>query len=538
MSRPVGSLLSEEHKKKLSKARIGMRFSKSHKKALSLAARNRAHITSKQQKGRVKSKSEIDKIKKGILKSNKFKNKKTPVSNHKVYKEWHHKKNKEIGLDPNITSSRSHAEAYWKCSKKDCGHIWLMEIRYRTERNLGCTSCSTTILLRTGKNLKYKIIKLPISEHQVFEEWHKSKNKHLNPDEIGAYSHQIAYWICINNKKHQWVAPIHRRTVQGSGCPYCRMGHSSRPEIYLLFELKRFFIIDPQDRYIQNKTQNISCDIIIRKKKTVIEYDGAYYHKSDQNRNADIKKNKLLRKIGWKVIRVREKPLKKINRNDILIEKVQSKNFAPLINTVMLLCKYLKVKNKDLKKIYKQNKLVNQSKADKFIKDVRKGKINITPKRGIDPKKVIDDLTILKWIDIFFEKYKKFPNPKTKNKIEEMKENTWAALDNALWRGNRGLKKLNGGLTKLISLNRDYEHNFNKSKLSINLITKWLLFEFSEKKKWPIVTKDNVLMSPGEKWRNVDVCMRIGARGLKKGNSVNKLLKKILNKNADYRPTY
>ena len=53
---------------------------------------------------------------------------------------------------------------------------------------------------------------------QIAAEWDYSQNDR-NPDEITAFSHYNARWIC--RKGHSYPAIIKNRTALGHGCPYC-----------------------------------------------------------------------------------------------------------------------------------------------------------------------------------------------------------------------------------------------------------------------------------------------------------------------------
>ena len=53
----------------------------------------------------------------------------------------------------------------------------------------------------------------------IANEWHPTKNGILKPTDVTAGSHKKVWWIC--NKGHNWIAPIHSRTLTKSNCPYC-----------------------------------------------------------------------------------------------------------------------------------------------------------------------------------------------------------------------------------------------------------------------------------------------------------------------------
>jgi hypothetical protein len=61
----------------------------------------------------------------------------------------------------------------------------------------------------------------------------------------------------------------------------------------------------------------LDCDIIIRKEEIIIEFDGSYWHGSDQMYKRDLAKTETLSKAGWRVIRVREEPLESISADDV-----------------------------------------------------------------------------------------------------------------------------------------------------------------------------------------------------------------------------
>lgn len=63
--------------------------------------------------------------------------------------------------------------------------------------------------------------KLATSRPDLLEEWDYQKNADLDidPETIGAGSHEKAWWICKNG--HSWCAEIRGRAIRGYSCPYC-----------------------------------------------------------------------------------------------------------------------------------------------------------------------------------------------------------------------------------------------------------------------------------------------------------------------------
>ena len=509
-----------------------------------------------------------------------------PISSHKIFSEWHHEKNKH--LDPNTVSQGSHINVWWKCSKGICcDHVWEAPIRGRTKRGFGCTCCSGRkyswsnrldyfkpelslewhptknkhpighykksdrgkvwwICLKNKKheyeaNIVNKVYddskcsycsgrkvspenSLLERYPEVAKELHPTLNK-KSAAEMTYASHEMCIWQCSKNKKHPtWPSSVKNRTISENGCPSCRMPHASKVEIYLMFELMRFFKIDPMDKYLKIDNKIINYDIIIRSKKTIIEYDGYRYHKSKKRVKVDFNKNRISK--GWKIYRVREYPLKKINKEDIII-KPRPKE-PGLIKATAHICKLLRIKKNKIDQIKNQNRLENKQKAEIFINQILGGKINYIQKKGIDPDKILTVNQILEWSDIFFKKYKKYPGQTSKKKIKEMHKENWANIDAALRNGGRGLPKI-AGLPGLLEKERDHTHNQNKTDLKIEEIIKWLKFEYKKTGEWPTAQSNKVLANPDEIWSNINSTLHNGGRGLKKGNSIAKIKKKIAN---------
>ena len=106
--------------------------------------------------------------------------------------------------------------------------------------------------------------------------------------------------------------------------------------------------------------------------KIVIEYDGSYWHKDKVDK--DKNKTNHLRKKGWTVIRVREKPLKVISRKYNISTK--PKDYKETSNKVLKKIKSLGVEIQDLDKYLMRKTLVNKEEAEKYIDKLLKEKNN------------------------------------------------------------------------------------------------------------------------------------------------------------------
>ena len=91
----------------------------------------------------------------------------------------------------------------------------------------------------------------------------------------------------------------------------------SAQEMRLAHELSAVVDLDLTKHKIKVAKRLVDVDIVMDSLKTVVEFDGAYWHRDKVAR--DKKKTKEIEEAGWTVVRIREKPLKKIHKNDLLV---------------------------------------------------------------------------------------------------------------------------------------------------------------------------------------------------------------------------
>ena len=201
-------------------------------------------------------------------------------------------------LTPDQVTYGSNKKVWWKCKK---GHSWEAKISNRTVNTTNCPYCSNQ---KAGyENTLEK--KYP----ELAKEWDKEKNT-LKPSEVVFGSHKKVWWKC--KKGHSWMTAVKHRAINKTNCPKCNMS-TSIPEIRLLCELKSLFEVS-----WQSKIGKYKVDIFIPSLSIVIEYDGSYYHKTKEKYDYD--KNEYLKNKGFRIIRVREIPLKKMSSSDILVK--------------------------------------------------------------------------------------------------------------------------------------------------------------------------------------------------------------------------
>ncbi len=270
-------------------------------------------------------------------------------------KEWDYKKNKK---SPSEVVPNSYHNVWWICKK---GHSFNARIYSRTilgrqKKGTDCSFC-TSQKIGYGNDLKSLYPK-------ISKEWNYEKNI-LKPEDTFPFSNKKVWWICI--KGHTYETTPYNRTKEISGCPYCTIRPRSKEEIYLLFELKEFFDINENDHKIKlDKIYDV--DIKLKSEKVIIEYDGSYWH-LDKVEKDKIKTNNL-RKNGWIVIRVREKPLKIISRKfNVSSNPRDYKNTA---NNVLKKLKALDIIDYDISKYLNRKSLANKKNADQYINKITK----------------------------------------------------------------------------------------------------------------------------------------------------------------------
>jgi len=271
-----------------------------------------------------------------------------------LLKEWDFKKNDR---DPSKISPGIKTKFWWICPKK---HSFSSGMHSRTHLNTNCPYC-TNQKVGYGNDLKTKF-------PNIAKEWNYDKN--LNPpSDYLPMSNKKVWWICP--KFHTYETVIASRTHLKTNCPFCTLTPRSREEIYLMFELGFFFECNVDDHKIKlDKIYDV--DIKLSNEKIVIEYDGSYWHKDKAE--LDKNKTKQLQKAGWTVIRVREKPLKILSRKYNVLSS--SMNYKDTANKVLKKIHNLGYEVSEIDKYLNRKTLMNKDKADKYINELYREKIN------------------------------------------------------------------------------------------------------------------------------------------------------------------
>lgn len=224
-------------------------------------------------------------------------------------------------LKPDLVSYHEKSKFWWVC---DNGHSYQQTPASKTtilhrDKQINCPECKGRLLTDETK--------LSNKNKKVSSEWDYSKNK-LTPDQIHWLNRNNFWWKCKFG--HSWRTSVHHRTRSKSECPSCKLP-SSLPEIRIYCELTRL-IKNVRHRY--KTREKIECDVYLEDYKLGIEYDGFYFHKDRLSK--DIKKNKNLEKLGYKILRVREDGLKPTGCNEIFITKkgLQKKDLNKILKFI------------------------------------------------------------------------------------------------------------------------------------------------------------------------------------------------------------
>ena len=230
------------------------------------------------------------------------------TTNKEIADQWHPTLNGN--LTPLEVTSGSEIKVWWKCDKGD-DHEWKALINARSRGN-GCPICSGQKIVPSNC--------LATLNPKLSKQWHPTKNGDLKPYDVGLGSNTKVWWKCDKRDDHEWKVNINSRVYFKSSCPFCNLTPQSKQELIITFELMKLFKnIDPKGLKTKLEGKLRAIDIYIPKLNLCVEFDGSYWHKD--KRDIDKIKSEMLFEEGFKLIRVREEPLKKIYNTDVISKK-------------------------------------------------------------------------------------------------------------------------------------------------------------------------------------------------------------------------
>lgn len=219
--------------------------------------------------------------------------------------QWNYELNDKT---PQQVGAGSSYKAYWSGCAIDPGHTWRTAVGNRTLHKTGCSVCAGQVV-QPGFN------DLATVHPGLASQWHPSKN-HRPPSEYTGTSGIRVWWICP--KGHEWRSAIaSRSTGARAGCPQCSLGSTSRIEIMVRSLIRASGMVDVlSDKPVYLPVpwadkKRISVDVLgkVGEQAVVVEYDGSYFHRSEEVRAKDEAKTLALLEAGYVVVRLRENKL-------------------------------------------------------------------------------------------------------------------------------------------------------------------------------------------------------------------------------------
>ncbi len=124
--------------------------------------------------------------------------------------EWHPSKNGL--LTPDSVAPHSNRVVWWQCPRFE-DHSWEASLISRTSRGVLCPYCS-------GRRADTRN-SLAARDPDLALQWHPTRNGELRPDDVVWRCYKKVWWICKDDKSHEWLAPVANRSLVGTGCPTC-----------------------------------------------------------------------------------------------------------------------------------------------------------------------------------------------------------------------------------------------------------------------------------------------------------------------------
>lgn len=219
----------------------------------------------------------------------------TVKENESLIKIWNTSRNDSIGLFPDAVTCGSKREAWWICQN---GHEYQMPIVKKIRNPNSCPICSGH---RTASGINDFATLYP----EIASEWHPTKNRDLKPENFSKKNGTKVWWMCSFG--HEWQATIHDRVGDRTGCPECNKRRvTSFPEQAILFYVKQLYP-DAINKYKDIFDNSMELDIYIPSIKCGIEFDGAHWHKTENEHSREHKKYEICKKYGILLLRIKER---------------------------------------------------------------------------------------------------------------------------------------------------------------------------------------------------------------------------------------
>ena len=206
-------------------------------------------------------------------------------------KEWHPTKNGD--LTPSRITYGSTKRIWWLCSE---GHEFCTTPNSRTSKKCGCPYCSGRLALSGVNDLETLF-------PQIASEWCSAKNAPVSSTMVLPHSKKKYWWTCPTCLT-DYSSSIANRS-KGAGCPQCAIRtHTSFAEQAIFFYISKRYP-DSINRYTAI-FEKMELDIYVPSLRIGIEYDGSVWHESIDSFDREVRKYKICRYAGIRLIRIRE----------------------------------------------------------------------------------------------------------------------------------------------------------------------------------------------------------------------------------------
>ena len=142
--------------------------------------------------------------------------------------------------------------------------------------------------------------------------------------------------------------------------------------------------------------------------------------------------------------------------------------------------------------------------------------------RNLATVPTLSEKQIVAWADEHRQRTGRWPAIKS-GPVAASPGETWAAVDDALRRGTRGLP---GGssLVQLLVQHREVRNHVRLPPLTVEGVLSWADDHHARTGQWPTKTSGPVLAAPGELWQGINNALKRGRRGFRGGGSLSRLL--------------
>ena len=269
------------------------------------------------------------------------------TENPKLANEWNYDKN---DFPPTKIGSKSKKKVWWKCKK---GHEWQQAVEVRN-LGKGCPFCSGKRIAKGENDLLSRYPK-------IAKEWDYEKNKE-KPDEVFPSTIKSFWWICP--KGHSYKQSAGNR-IKNHGCPICNKEKVTSFQEKIVFYYVEKYFSDAIDNYKIKELGKREIDIFIPSINIGIEYDGGYYHTNPKN---DLEKDRICKKLGIKLYRIRDNKCAKIKSTSICYYR-KNKSTEDLTIIIIKLLNDLGVKKvdvnieRDLEEIYSKVEYIKKKES-------------------------------------------------------------------------------------------------------------------------------------------------------------------------------